>query len=176
LQYPAIKNAPLPADAAGNESFSNRLLFSLLALVPLYFSWKVGGGWKTWVFFALITSIPILAAFWTVASSISPRKNEKAIYPGRPVEDYLHFVNEKDRIKYHGKSKIPMETFHEMYFDGAVDFKGDALEIMEYRHDWASFRFTWSLYRFFLTGMMPEMLMHTRSQGQHVLFPSIGLC
>lgn len=58
-----------------------------------------------------------------------------------------------------------METFHEMYFDGDVDFKGDALEILEYRHDWASFRFTISLYWFFLTGMIPEMLMHTRSQG-----------
>ena len=38
-----------------------------------------------------------------------------------------------------------METFHEMYFDEKVDFNGDALEIMEYRHDWASFRFTISL-------------------------------
>ena len=55
-----------------------------------------------------------------------------------------------------------------MYFDGAVDFKGDALEVMEYRHDWANFRFTISLFRFFLTGMIPEMLMHTRSQGEHV--------
>ena len=59
-----------------------------------------------------------------------------------------------------------METFHEMYFDGAVDFKGDALEVMEYRHDWANFRMTLSLYHFFLTGMIPEMLMHTRSQGR----------
>lgn len=58
-----------------------------------------------------------------------------------------------------------METFHEMYFDGAVNFKGDALEVMEYRHDWASFRFTISLFRFFLTGMLPEVIMHTRSQG-----------
>lgn len=168
MQYPAIKNAPLPADAAGNESFSNNLLISLLALIPLYFSWNVGGGWKTWIFFALLTSVPILLAFWTVASSVSPRKNEKAKYPGRSVEDYLHFHNEKDRAKYHGQSKIPMETFHEMYFDGAVDFKGDALEIMEYRHDWANFRFTLSLFRFFFTGMIPEMLMHTRSQGQQI--------
>lgn len=58
-----------------------------------------------------------------------------------------------------------METFHEMYFDGAVDFKGDCLEAMEYRHDWAAFRFTMSLYKFFLTGMIPEVIMHTRSQG-----------
>lgn len=103
-----------------------------------------------------------------IASYISPRKNEKARYPGRPVEHYLHFKSERDRSRYYGKSKIPMETFHEMYFDGDVDFKGDTLEAMEYRHDWANFRFTLSLIRFFLTGMMPEVIMHTRSQGNLV--------
>jgi hypothetical protein len=58
-----------------------------------------------------------------------------------------------------------MEEFHEMYFDGKVDFKGDCLEIMEYRHDWACFTFGISLFRFVLFGMIPETLMHTRSQG-----------
>jgi hypothetical protein len=63
-----------------------------------------------------------------------------------------------------------METFHEKYFDGQVDFKGDCLEIMEYRHDWASFRFTISLMWFFVTGMMPEVILHTRSQGTKILY------
>jgi hypothetical protein len=52
-----------------------------------------------------------------------------------------------------------------MYFDGDVDFNGDCLEILEQRHDWANFKFTYSLIKFFLTGMMPEVIMHTRSQG-----------
>lgn len=68
-------------------------------------------------------------------------------------------------MRYRGRNKIPLETFQEMYFNGLVEFKGDALEVLEYRHDWASFRFTISLFRFFLTGMMPEVIMHTRSQG-----------
>lgn len=59
-----------------------------------------------------------------------------------------------------------METFQEMYFDGDVDFNGDCLEIMEMRHDWANFRFTFGLIKHFLTGMIPEMIMHTRSQGK----------
>ncbi|KAK2591815.1 Sphingolipid C9-methyltransferase 2 [Conoideocrella luteorostrata] len=53
-----------------------------------------------------------------------------------------------------------------MYFDGDVDFKGDCLEFMEYRHDWASFRFTIGLIKFFLLGMIPELIMHTRSQDE----------
>lgn len=134
--------------------------------VPLYLSWKVGGGLKTAIFFALFTSIPILAAFWLTVSAISPRKNEKAKYPGRPVEHYLTFKRQSDKLKYHGRNKIPMETFYEMYFDGDVDFNGDCLEVLEYRHDWASFRFTWGLCKYFLFGMMPEVIMHSRSQGK----------
>lgn len=105
-------------------------------------------------------------AYWTVTSSISPRKNEKAKFPGKPIEHYLTFHKEEDRDKYYGRAKIPMETFHEKYFDGDVDVKGDMLEVLEYRHDWANFRFTMNLFRFFLTGMMPEVIMHTRSQDE----------
>ncbi|KAH6841149.1 S-adenosyl-L-methionine-dependent methyltransferase [Chaetomium sp. MPI-CAGE-AT-0009] len=161
-----IKNAPLPAEGSGTESFSNLLLFSILGGVPFYLSWKVGGGLKTTLFFALFTTLPLLGAFWLIASSMSPRKNEKARLPGRPVEHYLTFKNPADKAKYSGKNKIPMETFHEMYFDGDVDFNGDALEVLEYRHDWANFRFTWGLIKYFLTGMMPEVIMHTRSQDE----------
>jgi len=155
----------LPADGSGTESFSNLFLFSILAGVPFYLSWKVGGGLKTTLFFALFTTLPLLAAFWVTLSVVSPRKNEKARLPGRPVEYYLTFKKPADQAKYYGKNKIPMWTFFEMYFDGDVEFNGDCLEVLEYRHDWASFRFTKGLIKFFLTGMMPEVIMHTRSQG-----------
>lgn len=137
----------------------------MLGIPPYWLAWKVGGGTKTTIFFALLTTIPLLAGFWLVVSSISPRKNEKVRYPGKPVEHYLSFKKPEDKAKYHGKNKIPMETFHEMYFDGDVDFNGDCLEVMEYRHDWASFRFTIGLIKYFLLGMLPEVIMHTRSQG-----------
>ncbi|TAQ83487.1 hypothetical protein B7494_g8189 [Chlorociboria aeruginascens] len=164
--YPAIKNAPLPADAGGAEGFSNLLLFSLIGGVPFYFSWKVGGGTKIAIFFGLFTSIPILLAFWTLASAFTPRKNEKARYPGHPIEHYLTFKNEADKVKYRGKNKIPMETFYTMFFDGDVDFNGDCLEVLEYRHDWASFRFTWGVFKHFLFAFLPEVIMHTRSQDE----------
>lgn len=156
----------MPAEGSGSDTFSNKLLFAILGGVPLYLSWKVGGGWKTTLFFAIFTTIPFLGAFWIIASTISPRKNEKARLPGRPVEHYLTFKNPADKAKYFGKNKIPMWTFFEMYFDGDVEFNGDCLEVLEYRHDWASFRFTFGLIRFFLTGMIPEVIMHTRSQDE----------
>ncbi|PNY29514.1 fatty acid methyltransferase [Tolypocladium capitatum] len=165
-KYLSIKNAPLPADGPGSDTFSNTALIAVLVGVPLYLTWKIGAGWKTFVFFALIVDFPLLGAYWIVVSSISPRRNEKAKLPGHPVEFYLDFKKEADRAKYRGSNKIPMETFHEMYFDGDVDFKGDCLDVMEYRHDWASFRFTIGLIKFFLLGMIPELIMHTRSQDE----------
>ncbi|RDW60437.1 putative cyclopropane-fatty-acyl-phospholipid synthase [Aspergillus mulundensis] len=164
--YPAIKNAPVPADAAGSDSFSNTLLILLLVVIPWYTASQIGGGFKTTIFFAIFTTIPILMAFWSIASSISPRKNEKAKYAGRPVEHYLHFHSEHDRATYRGKSKIPMEVFYEKYFAGEVDFKMDALEALEFRHDWANFRFTMGLYKHFLFGFLPELLVHSRSQDE----------
>ena len=131
-------------------------------------SYQVGGGLFTLFIFGCLTTIPILAAFWSITSRIAPRKNEKAKYPGVPVERYLNFRKEEDREKYRGRARIPMETFHEMYFAGDADFKGDALEMLEYRHDWASFRFTFGLFKFFLTGMLPEMITHSRSQGMTI--------
>jgi len=164
--YPAIKNAPLPADGPASDTFNTTLLLGLLIGLPAYFAWQVGGGLFTWIFFAILMAIPTLMIFWSVASSMSPRLNEKARYPGAPIEHYLNFKRDSDKRKYRGRQRIPMETFHEMYFAGEVDFKGDCLEVMEYRHDWANFRFTLSLFWFFLTGMMPEVIMHTRSQDE----------
>jgi cyclopropane fatty-acyl-phospholipid synthase-like methyltransferase len=163
---PAIANAPLPAEGGSSRSFSNRLLFFLLLVVPYYLKSQVGGGKWTFLFFATFTTIPILVAFWTAVSSLANRINDKAKFPNRGVEHYLIFHNPSDAEKYTGRSKIPMETFHEMYFAGQVSFRGDCLEAMEFRHDWASFRFTLSLFKFFLFQMIPEALVHSRSQDE----------
>ncbi|KAK7205754.1 S-adenosyl-L-methionine-dependent methyltransferase [Myxozyma melibiosi] len=163
---PAIKNAPLPADGPGSRHFNNYLLFFLLFSIPYYFTRKVGGGFKTFVFFFIVLGIPVLASYWSIVSAFSPRLNEKVKLPNKGVEHYLDFHDEVLAKKYSGQNKIPMETFHELYFANKVSFKGDCLDVLEYRHDWASFRFTISLYKFFLTGMIPEVIMHTRSQDE----------
>lgn len=134
--------------------------------MPTYTSWSFGGGLKTTLFFALFTSVPILVSYWYLASSLSPRVNEKAKLPGRPVEYYLTFKSTSDRNRYWGGHKIAIETFIAKYIAGEVEFNGDALDILEYRHDWASFRFTWELFRFVLFSFAPDVVMHTRSQDE----------
>lgn len=104
--------------------------------------------------------------YWTAVSALASRINEDVKYPGRPVEFYLTFKNQSAKNKYKGHHKIPMQTFQEMYFKGEVEFNGDALEVLEYRHDWASFRFTFGNFRFLLCNFFPEVLLHSRSQDE----------
>ena len=168
-QSPAIKNGPLPADGPGGESFSNSFLFLLIILIPTALSWKLTGGlWMT-LLLALFTTLPVLIMYWTFVSTFSPRINDKVKYPGRPVEYYLSLKDVDSKKKYRPHQRIPMETFSEMYFNGEVDFNGDALEVLEYRHDWASFGFTMGSFRFLLLNFFPELLLHSRSQG---IYPS----
>jgi len=163
---PAIKNAPLPAEGAGAQSFSNLLLAAILFIVPYYLKYKVGGGLKTFIFFALFTTVPILVGYWALFSQISPRINDKVKLPGRPITHYLRFKNPEDEAKYKGKGKIPIEVFYEMYFNSEIDMNGDMLDILEFRHDWASLNFTIGVFRHFLLGFIPEMLIHSRSQDE----------
>lgn len=165
-QFPAIKNAPLPADGPGSKHFNNYALVATMVLLPWFLSRKIGGGFYLFLFLAIVLAIPILMAWWTIMSTYSPRLNETVKLPNRGVEYYLDFHDDELKQKYSGSNKIPMETFHELYFANKVSFKGDALDVMEYRHDWAKFSFTMGLFKFFLLGMIPEVIMHTRSQDE----------
>ncbi|KAI5951011.1 hypothetical protein KGF54_004085 [Candida jiufengensis] len=170
-ESPTIHNAPLPADGPGSTSFSNTILFSIMSLIPGYITYKLGFGFKVWLFFFIILAIPILMVYWTIMSTFSPRINEKVKYPNRPISYYLEYHTPELKAKYqdsnNGKGKkIPIETFQELFFNGKVSFKGDALDVMEYKHDWANFKFTMGLFRFFLLEMIPEVIFHSKSQDE----------
>ncbi|KUM61282.1 hypothetical protein ACN42_g5814 [Penicillium freii] len=169
---PAIHNPPLPAEGAGNESFSNLVLISTLVGIPALLAYGLGGGVKTTLFLGLITGLPVLIGFWAWKSTSSPRINDNVKLPGRPIEHYVTFKNEADRAKWHGKKRVPMQTFCELYLDGAVDFNGDCLDIMEYRHDWAHFGFTWDLFKFIFLTFARDVLFHTKSQDEEQIRPN----
>ncbi|CAF3657359.1 unnamed protein product [Fusarium graminearum] len=163
---PAIKNAPLPADGPGYEQWSNGFLVAALLGIPQWLSWKLGGGLKTAIFLSIFTTIPVLTVIWTVMSRYSPRINHDVKLPGRPVEFYLTFKNDSHRARWTGTHKIPMATFFELYFTGQVDLNGDALEVFEYRHDWATFNFTSETFRYILFTFFPDVVLHLRSQDE----------
>ena len=125
---PTIKNAPLAGLAEGNGYFSNRILIALLLGVP-YFVKKYlpiirYGGFKTYVFLAIVLAVPVLVGYWTFASTYGKRKNEKVKLPGKDLEEYIHFADINLKRYYGGQEKIPMQVFHDAYFEGKADFKG----------------------------------------------------
>lgn len=122
---PSIKNAPLPAE--GNGTFSNATLAGLVLGVP-YVVKRIlplvnRGGSNTYWFLVVVLGVPVTIAYWTVMSMYGARKNEKIALPGRPQSDYFEIKDEAFKAEWAGK-KIPMQVFHDAYFDGKLDFKG----------------------------------------------------
>ena len=124
--YPAIKNAPFPAE--GNGSFSNYVLAGAVVVVP-YFVKKYlplmnRGGFWTYLFVLLLTGAPVTVAYWAIMSRFGARKNEKLVYPGKPIEEYITFIDPELKEKYGKGNKIPMQVAYDAYFDGKLTFNG----------------------------------------------------
>lgn len=168
--YPTIKNAVLPAE--GNGSFNNMHLALLVLLGPAVLlrlipfvkaSWF---GWRSYILLVAVLGVPLTIAYWTIMSMTGPRINEKVTLPNRPIEDYLDIQDESLRRKYTGYNKIPMQIFWDAYIDGKIEVKGDLLDVLEYRWDWAAMHFTPELFRYVLFKMLPDVLMHSSRQDE----------
>jgi hypothetical protein len=125
---PNFKNAPLVGLAEGNGTFSNYVLASLILGLPWLLKRVLPlisrGGFKTYIFLTTLLGLPITVAYWTLMSMFGPRKNEKVVLPGKDIEEYINIKDPELRARYHGKEKIPMQTFHDAYFDSKIDFNG----------------------------------------------------
>lgn len=125
---PAIKNAPLVGLAEGNGQFNNYHLAGLVVVVPYvlksFLPLVSRGGFKTYIFLLLLTGAPTAVAYWTIMSTYGSRKNEKVVLPGKDIEEYITIKDADLRQFYNGKRKIPMQVFHDAFFDGKVEFNG----------------------------------------------------
>ncbi|KAF8698317.1 Sphingolipid C9-methyltransferase, partial [Rhizoctonia solani] len=164
---PSIKNAPFPAE--GNGSFSNVALAGLVLGVPYVVKRMLPivnrGGTGTYWFLVIVLGLPVTIGYWTVMSMYGARKNERLAFPNRPQSEYIEFKDQAFRAEWEGK-KIPMQIFHDAYFEGKVDFKGDVLDVMEWRHDWAEFKMTPELFKYVLTVLIPDVVVHSHSQDE----------
>jgi hypothetical protein len=185
--YPAIKNAPLVGLAEGNGSFNNLHLAGLLIVVPYLLKSFLPiikyGGTKTYIFLLILTAAPTAVGYWTFNSIYGSRKNEKVVLPGKNIDEYITIKNAELKKLYKGREKIPMQLFHDAYFEGKIDFKGvsllyvfysylillnlgDVLDIMEQRHDWAKMCFTWELFKYVFFEFIPSVVIHSQSQDE----------
>jgi cyclopropane fatty-acyl-phospholipid synthase-like methyltransferase len=168
--YPAIKNAPLVGLAEGNGSFNNYHLAALVVGVPYVVKSFIPivkyGGFKTYLFMLLLCGAPTAIAYWTLNSRYGSRRNEKVVLPGKDIEEYITINDPELKMLYKGKEKIPMQVFHDAYFDGKIDFNGDVLEIMEQRHDWSKLVFTTELFKYVFLVFLPEVISHSQTQDE----------
>ncbi|KAG8995288.1 hypothetical protein FRB94_002168 [Tulasnella sp. JGI-2019a] len=167
--FPAIKNAPFPAE--GNGTFSNYVLAAAVITVPYFVKkWLPlvnRGGFWTYVIVFLITGAPTTVAYWMIMSRIGARRNEKLAFPGKPIETYITFHDPVLKEKYgSGGKKIPMQEAYDAFFAGKLDFNGDTLDVLEWRHDWASFVMTWDLMKYVFVNLIPEVIVHSQSQDE----------
>jgi len=166
----AIPQPPYPVD--GNGTFSNLQLAALVLISPwVLFKFFVPYftlGFYSYLFFLPITGVPVTVAYWYTMSRIGGPKREyvlKNTLPNRPMSYYMTFKDEELKKKYSAK-KIPMQTFYDAYFDGKIDVNHDMLELLEARHDWATFAFTWELFYDVFTRFLPDVIMHTSAQDE----------
>ncbi|KAG2224378.1 hypothetical protein INT45_006778 [Circinella minor] len=165
--WAAIKNATLPAQGAGNQTFDNRVFFAVVVGIPAYISYTLGLPFWFFLVLSVLLFLPILACTLYLTSRFASRYRNRVPLPGKPIEEYITIHDPELKASYHGRNKIPMETFFESYFEGKIDFNGDPLEIMEARHDWATFQFTLGQFKFFLTQWLPETFWHSREQDEN---------
>ncbi|CAG8533510.1 2726_t:CDS:2 [Diversispora eburnea] len=163
--WKAIKNPPYPAEGAGNQTLNFTHLLAAVIGIPLFTAYYFCLGFYTCLILFFPLGVSVFGLFLFISSRISSPYNNKVQLPGKKVEEYFK-VRDENLSKYVGRNKIPMEIFFENYFDDKIDLCGDALEILEVRHDWASFEIGLGQAKFFITQWIPETLWHSKKQDE----------
>lgn len=172
---PTIKNAPAVGLIDGNGDFNNYHLAALILSVPLAVHQSLSFAFELpWVMtgipgyaiLLMLLGIPVTIGYWIYQSRYGKRHNTKIPIPEGNVEKYIEIKDPALRKKYHGKNKIPMAVFQDAWIAGKVDFKGDMLDVLEHRHEWANFHLTWSHFKFVISKMLPVMAFHSKSADE----------
>ncbi|CAH7675699.1 cyclopropane-fatty-acyl-phospholipid synthase [Phakopsora pachyrhizi] len=173
--YPSIKNSPFPP-VEGNGRFSNIELALAVTVVP-YLIGKISLPFITvgflsyaHIFLVIILGAPVAVLYWSINSYYWSASNQSERLPGKPQSSYFiikdPLLNKKYGEEQAKNGKIPMQVWHDAFFDGKIELKGDMLDILEYRHDWASFHLTPTLFKYVITRLIPEVILHTTSQDE----------
>ncbi|KAJ3046377.1 hypothetical protein HK097_000905 [Rhizophlyctis rosea] len=154
-----------PTEGTGNENFSNTYWLGGTVAVPVFIVFILGLPFSAVFFIGLITAVPVFAACNIIHAIVGAPKRPQTNLPGKKVEDYLE-IKDAALKQFSGKNKIPIVHFFENYFDEKIDIKGDMLDLLEARYDWAKFTWTVEQAKFFFTQWIPETLWHSRKQDE----------
>jgi sphingolipid C9-methyltransferase len=80
----------------------------------------------------------------------------------------LIVFNDKQLASRYAASKIPMGTLLEAYLDGAIDIPSMD-SFLDARRDLVNFNLTQKHFEFFVTRMIPEVAIHSKSQDERIV-------
>jgi cyclopropane fatty-acyl-phospholipid synthase-like methyltransferase len=81
------------------------------------------------------------------------------------VESFLEYKDAALKAEF-SNARIPIETLYEAYFAGKVNIKGDVLDALYKRQQFANFQLTPQHFRFLLTKLIPEGVNHSKNMDK----------
>lgn len=84
------------------------------------------------------------------------------------ITDYVEF-NDRDLERKYTTTRIPMATFYEAYFDGAIDIPGDIYEFLGQRDLFVKYSLTPQHFKWAVTNFLPEVAIHSKSQDERIV-------
>ncbi|KXS14433.1 S-adenosyl-L-methionine-dependent methyltransferase [Gonapodya prolifera JEL478] len=165
----SVHEPPYPVEGHGNDTFSNLSLATAILGVAAPIPVLLDLPFTTLPTILAVTAAPTFVVYnyaraWIYGNYVAT-DDSKAPLPKKPIEEYLEFKDPALKRRF-GGSKIPMELFFENYMDGKIDIKGDVLDVLEHRHDWAVFRFSLGQATFLVSQWVPELLWHSKKQDE----------
>ena len=67
------------------------------------------------------------------------------------------------------KGRIPIETFYEAYFSGALDINGDIFDFLDNREQIITYRLTPGHLKWAITNFIPEVMLHSKRQDKRIV-------
>ncbi|KAL2911418.1 hypothetical protein HK105_209115 [Polyrhizophydium stewartii] len=154
-------------EGVGSKEFSNTRMLIAIFGFPAVVNALLGLSWRWYPLLLPVLGLVSFAVYHIVTSFSTPNHPSSKALPGLGVAHYLDIKDAALARRYNaGGAKIPIESFFEAYFDEKIDIKGDMLDTLESRYDWAAFVFTLGQLKFFLTQWVPETLWHSRKQDE----------
>ena len=86
----------------------------------------------------------------------------------KTISDLIEVKNPRVAKRYL-KKKVAMGHFIEDYISEKVDIKVSFMELLKYKNDIFSFNFVASHYYFFISRMIPEVIIHSQKQDKRII-------
>lgn len=84
------------------------------------------------------------------------------------LTDYVVFHDRRLAAKY-ARSRIPIATLYEAYFDGALDIPGDIHDLLENRNRFVTYALTPRQVGWALTRFIPDVALHSKERDERIV-------